>query len=345
MPQTVCIDLDDIVLDDRLVVREKPVDLTTAQEYADAMERGETLPPARVFCIRGINYLTQGRHRYTARGILRKKFPEERKWKHLNCEIADGGWEEAVIDAVGSNESHGRRRTVADRRVAVEKCLTEFPDWTDHRIAEACKVSDKMVKDAREDLESRNKIEVTDERTSKDGRTFKTKSKSKAEKPDDPKPDPEPAPLSKSKVVDDVSPFGEPEQQVEASPDDPPPDERFMPNWPAVREQNRVLTSICNRLVAVRSDLKSQFGSDPNGKYAAGIKYTNFVEVLDDSIETCQLNILGHVCPVCCGTAKNCRSCGDIGHVSDHMYESLKAKWKTNRAKLARLVAEANEGK
>ena len=56
-----------------------------------------------------------------------------------------GSPEEAFIEAVRRNVSHGLPLSVADRRRAARRVLARNPEWSDRRIASICGLSDKTV--------------------------------------------------------------------------------------------------------------------------------------------------------------------------------------------------------
>jgi ParB-like chromosome segregation protein Spo0J len=56
-----------------------------------------------------------------------------------------GSPEEAFIEAIRRNVSHGLPLNVADRRRAAGRVLLRNPDWSDRRIASLCGLSDKTV--------------------------------------------------------------------------------------------------------------------------------------------------------------------------------------------------------
>lgn len=56
-----------------------------------------------------------------------------------------GSPDEAYIEAVRRNVSHGLPLSVADRRRAARRVLLRNPEWSDRRIASLCGLSDKTV--------------------------------------------------------------------------------------------------------------------------------------------------------------------------------------------------------
>ncbi len=155
------IKLTDIVVDLSSQPRAKLCDQAIA-DYAGAMRDGVKFPPIVVFkeetafkelaLADGVKpamvyRLSHGYHRYHA--AKRVGLDE------ILCEIHMGGWKQAVLYAVGANDSQkSLRRTNADKRRSVEIVLAE-KEWaakSDKWIADACKVSDTYVRNVRKDL-------------------------------------------------------------------------------------------------------------------------------------------------------------------------------------------------
>jgi len=64
-----------------------------------------------------------------------------------------GNRKDAIIDAAGSNGTHGLRRTNADKRRAAAQVITEFPDMPNTQVADIVGVSDTFVGDVRKRLQ------------------------------------------------------------------------------------------------------------------------------------------------------------------------------------------------
>jgi len=125
------------------------VDIIVARDYRAAMEAGSIFPPVDVFFDGEKYYLADGFHRVFA---ARQEPPK----KTIQAVVHKGTMRDAILFAVGSNVTHGRPRTNADKRHAV---LMLFEDpiwrkWSDRRIAAACKVSFHLVETIRSSLQS-----------------------------------------------------------------------------------------------------------------------------------------------------------------------------------------------
>ena len=118
----------------------------TVHDYADDMLDGATFPPIIVFYDGTDYWLADGFHRVeAARKIGRET---------IDAEIREGSPRDAILYGIGSNASHGLRRTQADKRRAVERLLKdpEWARWSDRKIAEVAKVDHKTVGKIRRDL-------------------------------------------------------------------------------------------------------------------------------------------------------------------------------------------------
>ena len=122
------------------------MDPSTVRDYADNMAAGTAFPPVVVY-YDGIDYwLGDGFHRVEA----------ARKLEHetIDAEVRDGDARQAILHGIGSNASHGLRRTQADKRRAIELLLRdeEWSKWSNRKIAKAAGVDHKTVKKVRREL-------------------------------------------------------------------------------------------------------------------------------------------------------------------------------------------------
>ena len=93
------------------------------------LSEGAEFPPVVVF-YDGTNYwLADGFHRWIAHQRAGRS--------EIVAKIHEGGKREAQLYAVGSNATHGKRRTNADKRRAVATLLKdeEWGTWSDRQIA------------------------------------------------------------------------------------------------------------------------------------------------------------------------------------------------------------------
>lgn len=133
------------------------------QDYAFSMMEGQILPAVTVFYDDVDYWLADGFHRYhAARQICRET---------IDADIKQGTRRDAVLYSVGTNTTHGLRRTNADKRRAVETLLNdpEWARWSNREIARRCGVDEGYVRKLRELSADSPQIERFVER---DGTTY-----------------------------------------------------------------------------------------------------------------------------------------------------------------------------
>ena len=136
--------LDQITIDagtqTRIMMNEK-----TIAEYAADMTEGTQFPDVVVFAS-GTDYLlADGFHRFMA--------AQRNGWREIDAEVRTGSRLDAIKYSLGANNSHGLRRTNADKRRCVEIALTEFTKISDQMIADMCGVCRDYVMDVRHDFQ------------------------------------------------------------------------------------------------------------------------------------------------------------------------------------------------
>lgn len=118
-------------------------------EYAEDMQNGAEFPPLTVFFDSVHYWLVDGYHRYFAYkscAITKAK-----------CKVIKGTRREAILFSKGVNNDHGLRRTNDDKRKAVTGMLEDFEyaEWSNHKIAEACRVSHTYVANVKKSLQNK----------------------------------------------------------------------------------------------------------------------------------------------------------------------------------------------
>lgn len=176
------------------------------REYAEALERGDAFPPIQVFFDNTTYWLGDGFHRLKA--------AEQAGRDTIAVEIYPGSQREALLHAISSNETHGHRRSDADRRHAVTLMLSdeEWQQWSNVAIAHQCRVSEFLVRTLRNELQPAKERKQSPEATRKvtrKGKTFAmhtgsigsaTVRKPKAQSPAEPTPPPESEPQQATPV-------------------------------------------------------------------------------------------------------------------------------------------------
>ena len=116
------------------------------REYADDMAAGAVFPPVVVYHDGTDYWLGDGFHRVEAARKLERET--------IEAEVLDGDARQAILHGIGSNASHGLRRTQADKRRAIERLIRddEWSKWSSRKIAKAAGVDHKTVDKVRRDL-------------------------------------------------------------------------------------------------------------------------------------------------------------------------------------------------
>ena len=141
------------------------MDVQAVQDYAASYETSKALPPIVVFHYGDELWLADGFHRVcAARKALMSK---------INADVRDGSREDAQWYAIGANQTHGLRRSNADKRRAADMALAINPEWSDYRIAEYIGVSQELVRTVRNSLT--DSVSENTKRITKSGREMETK--------------------------------------------------------------------------------------------------------------------------------------------------------------------------
>jgi hypothetical protein len=119
------------------------LDSEAVKDYAAAYQAGDELPPVVLFSDGPYLWMADGFHRYGGAKLA--------GLKEIEAEVREGTQRDALLYAVGCNDTHGLRRTPADKRHAVALLLAD-PEWaerSDNWIAEQCRVSQPFVANVR----------------------------------------------------------------------------------------------------------------------------------------------------------------------------------------------------
>jgi len=150
-------------------------DYEVVREYADAYAAGQKLPPLTVYFDGKTYWLVDGFHRWFA--------ARDAKIVKLPCLIYKGTLEQARWASYSVNQTHGLRRTNADKEKAVRAALrhSKGRKMSDRAIAEYVGVSQPFVGRIRAELSSTdNGYQSEEKRVGRDGRSCKVKRKSTA---------------------------------------------------------------------------------------------------------------------------------------------------------------------
>jgi hypothetical protein len=151
------------------------IDGATVDDYTEALANGATLPPVTVFFDGVVHWLADGFHRYHAYS--------KNGATAIDADVQNGTQSDARLFAYGANQSHGLRRTNADKRKVVVGMLTDFADWSDNRIAKHVGVNHVTVGTVRRELESTCEIHKSECRQGSDGKARKQPAQKKPAPP------------------------------------------------------------------------------------------------------------------------------------------------------------------
>lgn len=135
----------------------------TISDYAEVFTSGAAMPPVVAFYDGESYWLADGFHRCSgarAAGLT-----------EILADVRQGSRRDAVLYSVGANDTHGLRRTNADKRRAVTLLVRdeEWSAWSDKVIADRCGVSREFVNRIR----AEQPVIGSQVRTGADGKTRK----------------------------------------------------------------------------------------------------------------------------------------------------------------------------
>jgi uncharacterized ParB-like nuclease family protein len=307
------------------------IDPATVREYAEAATEGKaTLPPIVVYChTAGQFWLADGFHRLAA--------AKQTGQKKIAAEVRQGSRTDALRCALGANQTHGLRRTNADKARAVMMAYEHrkdlgLPDVPSARaIADLVGVNHETV--SRQLAENASWREAT-ARTGADGKTRefppiptrppKNPPAAQAVTQNYPPP-PVRRPEKQTGTVPVQRPIEKPEPpQVENETETGPVDERgkhipvdLLPIWNRKQEVQDLATAISRVRVALQ---KAQDGNDP---LWSEINYSSVLNYLDRAFFEITSSKPYVVCPMCQGIG--CRACKSRGLMGKYRFDTCVA--------------------
>ena len=134
----------------------------TVAEYAGSLRQGHNFPPIVVFYDGKFYWLADGFHRLSA--------SRKAGFKDIEVDLKLGTLREAILYAVGSNATHGLRRTIQDKYHAVRMFLfdDEWSQWSDRMIAKHTVTSHPFVAKVRISIKGGN-VSTPSTKVSKNG--------------------------------------------------------------------------------------------------------------------------------------------------------------------------------
>ena len=111
------------------------------ESYAEAIARGERLPPPLVCRIGERFIVVDGEQRVGAH--------RNNKSDTIECSVFEGDMDLAMAVALSVNATHGVQRSTCDKRNAVQHALRRYPGRSARFYADICKVSHEFVNNVR----------------------------------------------------------------------------------------------------------------------------------------------------------------------------------------------------
>jgi hypothetical protein len=219
------------------------IDVDTVNDYATKLNE---LPPITVFYDGSRYYCADGFHRLDAHRASGRT--------DIACDVKAGTLRDAILYAAGANATHGKRRTNADKRRAIETLLRD-EEWrakSDRWIAQVVKVSDPTVGKVREELYPVVQLQkLAVEHPPEPRRVQSQDGKTRTVPQRVPKPDPAPEPV---RVVVTEEPIAAPRTQPAA-----PAKPRVDPRVNRAHQIAAELADWCDDLAAEGSDAAGSF--------------------------------------------------------------------------------------
>ena len=142
--------LDKITIDSNLQLRIQ----LTEDRIAEFVEILKTLPRSKIVKDRNTFYLADGFHRYFAH--------QRSHEKEMDCFVKEGKYKDAVLIAVKENSKSSLPLSREDKKRAIERMLSFFPERANTWIAEDVGSSMQTVDGIRKKMEEEGKIQHRD---------------------------------------------------------------------------------------------------------------------------------------------------------------------------------------
>lgn len=309
------IKIESIVLDAGTQVRSE-IDEATVADYAAAYLAKNKFPPVDTF-VDGNRYLL-------ADGFHRVLGAKRAGLETIDAVLRSGTKSDCIKFALGCNARHGKRRTNADKRHAVEIALAEFSKLSNRAIAEICSVSHDLVSELRADV-SKNES-GGDSATSSNGSASKST---------------HPPPPTRRRVGRDGKKYPPPPSRPRTSPPKEPEvprdklgwpiPEKIMAIWNDATKWHEYLTKISEVRTALRH---AQEQRDPT---CAEVSYSSVLPHLDQAYSDVKRAVPFAVCATCQGQIPGrCVACHGRGFVSEFFWDNCVPKEKKTIREKAR---------
>lgn len=128
------------------------IDFNLVADYADKMKEGKEFPAIDVWYDGESYWVSDGFHRIHA--------AKQAGLTDIKSTVHQGSLRDAILHSVGVNDTHGLRRTNADKHRAVNRLLddSEWGAWSNSEIARRCVVSEFFVRSLRSKRSDGNQI-------------------------------------------------------------------------------------------------------------------------------------------------------------------------------------------
>jgi hypothetical protein len=346
--------VESIRIDGQTQSRER-INEETVTEYAEALQRqgyggqamqappgsrpGPVWPPVTAFFDGTDYWMADGFHRLLA--------VKRTGRKNIATDVKEGSREDAAWAACGANQTHGLRRTNADKRKSVEVALRLHPELSDGAVASHVGVSREFVLRVRHQTERQPVIgSQVERRVGLDGRVRNL--------PPPPRRPPEAQPVIGSQVernaggerggdlpppprrterrqVPPVAPGEGPVRTGSTGPVDSVGrriPEHLLELWGRAQEVQDMLTALSRIRVAVR---KAQDTKDP---LFTAVPYSAALAHLDQAYDCVQVAKPYAVCAFCQG--HGCKACGQRGLLGKFRWDTTVPK--EHKEAVARIV-------
>jgi len=315
----------------------------TVAEYAEAMSAphqskhgaGEAWPPVTVFFDGTEYWMADGFHRLLAAQRIGRK--------NIAADVKQGTREDAAWAACAANQTHGLRRTNADKRKAVQIALRLHPERSDGALAAHCGVSREFVLRVRRETKPQPVTgSQVEKRVGLDGRARSVPPR-KPERGTRTAIGPLPRPEERRSSSNDGVPNRHPAagDTTETGDKPGPVDEvgRRIPDslldlWVRRQEVQDILTALSRVRVALR---EAQDGRDP---LFSEIPFSSALAHLDQAYDAVQVAKPYAVCAFCQG--HGCKACGNRGLLGKFRWDT--AVPREHKEAVARLVAGETAG-
>jgi len=194
------IKLNKIKIDERTQARAE-LNQAVVAEYAEAYLAGINMPPVVLYFDGSAYWLADGYHRYFGAKMA--------GLDQIHEDVTPGSLDDAILHSLGANETHGLRRTNADKRKAVLTMLNHsvWKSWSSNEIAKRCVVHHSTVDEIRRSLaETASEKPAEKTYTTKHGTTA-TMNTANIGKKQEPLKDSVPEPVAEEKQTATIHPI------------------------------------------------------------------------------------------------------------------------------------------